>query len=165
MNQDHVDLIQSQWTKEMPHLDTTPMGVIGRLSRISRHIDQYLQLNYSNFGLNGGEFDVLASLRRSGEPYQLTPTQLFNSLMLSSAAMTNRLDRLENADLIKRQPNPNDRRGVLVTLTTKGLALMDEAYPAHISHEKKMLAALSEREQAELMLLLRKLLISFEAPD
>ena len=120
MKQDHVDFIQAQWAQEKPDLDTSPMGVVGRISRISRHLDQLLQKNYAQFGLNGGEFDVLAALRRSGHPYQLTPTQLFNSLMLSSGAMTNRLDRLEDEGLIKRAPNPKDRRGILVTLTGQG---------------------------------------------
>ncbi len=163
MQQDHVDLIQAQWARENPDLDTSPMGVIGRISRISRHLDQLLQKNYSLFDLNGGEFDVLATLRRAGHPYQLTPTQLFNSLMLSSGAMTNRLDRLENAGLIKRMPNPNDRRGILVTLTKQGFELMDKAYPAHIANEQKILTPLNTTEQAVLTDLLRKLLLSFEA--
>lgn len=162
MRHDHVDFIQSQWAKEKPQLDTTPMGIVGRISRISRHLDQHLQKNYTKFGLNGGEFDVLASLRRSGSPYQLTPTQLFNALMLSSGAMTNRLDRLEEVGLIKRAPNPNDRRGILVTLTKEGLTLMDEAYPAHIANEQQMLAALTEDEKEAITALLRKLLLSFE---
>ncbi len=165
MKQDHVDFIQSQWAAEKPDLDTTPMGVVGRISRISRHFDQLLQKNYAKFGLNSGEFDVLASLRRAGYPYQLTPTQLFNSLMLSSGAMTNRLDRLENVGLIKRGPNPEDRRGILVTLTEEGVTLMDNAYPAHIANEQEMLASLSDAERDMLTDLLRKLLLSFEDDD
>lgn len=162
MKQDHVDFIQAQWAQEKPDLDTSPMGVIGRISRISRHLDQLLQKNYSKFGLNGGEFDVLATLRRSGKPYQLTPTQLFNSLMLSSGAMTNRLDRLEDVGLIKRMPNPEDRRGILVTLTEQGVELIDKAYAAHIANEQQMLASLTKTEQEALIDLLRKMLLSFE---
>lgn len=162
MEQDHVDFIQAQWAQQKPELDTSPMGVIGRISRISRHLDNLLQRNYSRFDLNGGEFDVLATLRRSGPPYQLIPTQLFNSLMLSSGAMTNRLDRLEEAGLIKRSPNPDDRRGILVTLTGEGLALMDKAYPAHIANEEQILAVLTTAERETLTQLLRKLLLSFE---
>ena len=162
MKNDHVDFIQAQWDQEKPDLDTSPMGVIGRISRISRHLDQLLQKNYSKFNLNGGEFDVLASLRRSGHPYQLTPTELFNSLMLSSGAMTNRLDRLEDAGLIKRLPNPNDRRGILVRLTEQGIALMDEAYPAHITNEDQILTSLTKTEREVLTDLLRKMLLSFE---
>ena len=162
MNQDHVDFIQAQWAREKPELDTSPMGVVGRISRISRHLDRLLQKNYARFGLNGGEFDVLATLRRAGRPYQLTPTQLFNALMLSSGAMTNRLDRLEGEGLIKRTPNPNDRRGILVTLTEQGVALMDRAYAAHIANEQQMLRSLSTTEREILTDLLRKLLLSFE---
>ena len=157
-----MDYIQAQWAQEKPDLDTTPMGVIGRISRISRHLDQLLQREYSKFNLNGGEFDVLATLRRAGRPYQLTPTQMFNSLMLSSGAMTNRLDRLEEVGLIKRMPNPNDRRGILVTLTQQGLALIDEAYPAHIANEDNILAPLTQADRDALTDLLRKILLSFE---
>jgi len=165
MKQDHVDFIQTQWAQEIPDLDTSPMGVIGRISRISRYLDQLLQKNYARFNLNGGEFDVLASLRRSGHPYQLTPTQLFNSLMLSSGAMTNRLDRLEKVGLIKRLPNPDDRRGILVTLTEQGVALMDQVYPAHITNEQQILASLTTTEQGILTDLLRKMLLSFEGKN
>lgn len=163
---DHVDFIQSQWAREKPDLDTWPMGIVGRISRISRHFDQLLHKNYTKFGLNSGEFDVLAALRRSGQPYQLTPTQLFNALMLSSGAMTNRLDRLENAGLIQRAAHPSDRRGIVVTLTPAGIELMDRLYPAHIAHEQDMLTTLSPNEQETLITLLRKLLLSLEeTPD
>lgn len=162
MKKDQVDLIKDQWAKEKPEVDTSPMQVIGRISRISRHIDRLLQLNYSNFGINGGEFDVLATLRRAGEPYQLIPTDMFKSMMLSSGAMTNRLDRLEKMGLIERTPNPSDRRGVLVGLTKKGLDLIDKAYPKHIAHEDNMLEALSKTEREQLINLLRKLLLSYE---
>lgn len=162
MKHDQVDLIQAQWAQEKPELDTSPMGVVGRISRISRHLDRLLQKNFSQFNLNGGEFDVLATLRRSGQPYQLTPTELFNSLMLSSGAMTNRLDRLEDAGLIRRNPNPNDRRGILVTLTEQGIELMNRAYPAHIMNEEQILSSLTMADREALTDLLRKLLLSFE---
>lgn len=161
MTQDQVDVILEQWSRERPDLDPSPMGVIGRISRASRYIDQFLQQNFAQFSLNGGEFDVLATLRRSGAPYQLTPTALFSSLMLSSGAMTNRLDRLENAGYIERQPHPNDRRGTLVTLTTQGLELIDSVVAAHIATEQKILASLTPEEQQVLAGLLRKLLLSF----
>jgi DNA-binding MarR family transcriptional regulator len=137
------------------------MGVVGRISRASRYIGQFLQKNYARFGLNGGEFDVLATLRRNGAPYQLTPTALFSSMMLSSGAMTNRLDRLEKAGYIERKPDPNDRRGTLVTLTNQGLELIDLAVAAHIAHEQQLLASLTSDEQKLLADLLRKLLLSF----
>jgi DNA-binding MarR family transcriptional regulator len=160
MTQDQVDLILKQWSQERPDLDPAPMGVIGRISRASRYIDQYLQQNFARFGLNGGEFDVLATLRRNGAPYQLTPTTLFRSVMLSSGAMTNRLDHLEKAGYIERKPDPNDRRGTLVTLTDQGLELIDQAVAAHITHEQQLLASLTVDEQQLLAELLRKLLLS-----
>lgn len=162
MKKDHVDQIKAQWAKEKPEIDVSPMEIIGRISRISRHIDRFLQENYSKFGLNGGEFDVLATLRRSGKPYQLIPTEMFQTMMLSSGAMTNRLDRLEKAGLIERTPNPEDRRGILVGLTKKGLELIDRAYPLHIAHEDKMLEPLSPKERDSLKVILSKLLGSFE---
>ncbi len=161
MTPDQVDVILQQWSRERPDLDPAPMGVIGRISRASRYIDQYLHKNFANFGLNNGDFDVLATLRRNGAPYQLTPTALFSSLMLSSGAMTNRLDRLEKAGFIERRPDPSDRRGVLVTLTGRGLAVIDEAVAAHVAHERQMLAALTPDEQQALADLLRRLLVSF----
>lgn len=162
MKNDQVDFIIAQWAKEKPDIDTSPMAVVGRLSRVSRHIDRLLQQNYSKFGINGGEFDVLATLRRAGPPFRLIPTEMFNAMMLSSGAMTNRLDRLEKAGYIERMPNPDDRRGVLVGLTEDGLKLIDEIYPIHLAHEEKMIKALSSSECETLINLLRKLLLSFE---
>jgi DNA-binding MarR family transcriptional regulator len=162
MQYDHVDIIASQWKKEMEELDVAPMAVIGRISRLAGHLDKFLQANYSKFSLHGGEFDVLASLRRSGKPYQLTPTELYSSLMITSGTITNRLDRLERVGLISRFPNPQDRRGTLVRLTGKGKTLMDAAYPAHIAYEEELLQALDGTERETLVLLLRKLLLSYE---
>ena len=162
MQKDHVDQILDHWKRERPELDSSPVAVIGRISRIAGHLEKRLQDNYSRFRLNGGEFDVLASLRRSGAPYQLTPTELYNSLMITSGTMTARMDRLEKAGLISRQPNPADRRGTLVTLTGRGLELVNRAYPAHLAHEESLLSALSPRERDTLARLLRKLLLSCE---
>ncbi len=161
MTQDQVDFILKQWSHERPDLDPSPMGVIGRISRASRYIDQFLQKKFARFGLNSGDFDVLATLRRNGTPYQLTPTALFSSMMLSSGAMTNRLDRLENAGYIERKPHPSDRRGTLVTLTDQGLEVIELVIAAHISHEQQILSSLTSDEQKELADLLRKLLLSF----
>ncbi len=161
MSQDQVDFILKQWSRERPGLDPSPMAVIGRISRASRYIDQFLQKNFAQFGLNSGDFDVLATLRRTGAPYQLTPTTLFSSLMLSSGAMTNRLDRLENAGYIERKPHPNDRRGTLVTLTSKGLEMIDLVIVSHIEHERQILSSLTLDEQKLLGDLLRKILLFF----
>jgi DNA-binding MarR family transcriptional regulator len=162
MKEDHVDQIMEQWADTFPALDVSAMGIVSRISRISQHIDKKLQLIFSGYDLVAGEFDVLATLRRSGHPHQLTPTELFSALMLSSGAMTNRLDRLEAAGLIERQPNPEDRRGLLVKLTERGTELMDKAYPAHMANEEDILSRLSKDEREAMTDLLRKLLLSFE---
>lgn len=162
MEHDHVDAILAQWRRERPDLDPAPMGVIGRIRRIERLLGRALDATFAQFGLNSGEFDVLATLRRSGAPYQLTPTALFTSLMLSSGAMTNRLDRLEQAGLIARAPDPSDRRGTLVGLTPRGLELIDAAVAAHLANEARLLAALLPGERDQLAGLLRRLLCALE---
>ena len=160
-----MDRILEQWAEERPDLDASPMGVFGRLSRASRVLDGRLEGTFKKFGLKGGEFDVLATLRRSGEPYSLTPTELYRSTMLSSAAMTNRLDRLEGRGLVRRSPDPDDRRGVLITLTEEGLDLIEGAVGAHIEGEEGLLGSLSGEDRARLAALLRKLLLSMEGAE
>ena len=164
VEQDGVELILEQWAKERPDLDASPMGVIGRIFRLSHLFQQAVQEVFSGYGLHRGEFDVLATLRRSGKPYRLTPTELSNALMVSSGGMTNRLDRLEKAGLVARQPDPNDRRGSLVRLTQEGLDLVDEVVTEHVTNEQRLLSALKDTEQAELAEQLRKLLLSLESP-
>lgn len=148
-----------QWKRERPDLDVSPMGVLGRLNEASSLIarDRLAPL-FARFGLQAGEFDVLATLRRSGSPYALTPTALYEATMVTSGAMTNRLDRLEKAGLILRGPHPNDRRGIVVQLTEKGLALIDEALTAHVANEHEILAGLSDAERETLSRLLEKLI-------
>jgi DNA-binding MarR family transcriptional regulator len=148
-----------QWRKERPDLDVRPMAVIGRLSEAAQAIsrDRLVPL-FASFGLQRGEFDVLATLRRSGAPYALTPTALYEATMVTSGAMTARLDRLEKAGLIARAPHPEDRRGVLVRLTDKGRELIDEAVTAHVENERRILAGLTEKEQEVLIELLEKLI-------
>ncbi|WP_028973013.1 MarR family winged helix-turn-helix transcriptional regulator [Spirochaeta cellobiosiphila] len=162
MNKDLVDIIVEQWNREFPGLDTTPMAVTGRLSRVTEYLGRGILTNHNKHGLNNCEFDVLATLRRSGEPYQLTPTQLYSSLMLSSGTMTNRLDQLEKRGLIERKPNPEDRRGLLVNLTPKGKTLIDTAYPDHLDNEKKLIQVLDHNEIEDLNRILKKLLSSYE---
>lgn len=162
MNCDPVDTILAQWQRERPDLDVSPMGIIGRMGRLSKHLERAIQETVSDFGLNGGEFDVLATLRRSGQPYQLTPTDLFNSLMVSSGTMTHRIDRLEQADLVKRIPDPSDRRGTLIQLTSKGFNVIEKAVEAHVANIHRLLVILDEAERKVLAQLLHKLLISFE---
>ncbi|BCG78178.1 MarR family winged helix-turn-helix transcriptional regulator [Mesorhizobium sp. 113-3-3] len=148
-----------QWKRERPDLDVSPMGVLGRLNEASSLIarDRLAPL-FASFGLQAGEFDVLATLRRSGSPYVLTPTALYEATMVTSGAMTNRLDRLEKAELILRGPHPNDRRGIVVQLTEKGLALIDEAVTAHVANEHEILAGLTPTEREMLSQLLEKLI-------
>ncbi|QKC81649.1 MarR family transcriptional regulator [Mesorhizobium sp. NZP2077] len=148
-----------QWKRERPDLDVSPMGVLGRLNEASSLIarDRLAPL-FARYELQAGEFDVLATLRRSGSPYALTPTALYEATMVTSGAMTNRLDRLETSGLIQRGPHPNDRRGIVVRLTEKGFALIDEAVTAHVANEHEILAGLTRTEQETLSRLLEKLI-------
>jgi DNA-binding MarR family transcriptional regulator len=150
-----------QWRRERPDLDVSPMLVLGRLNEASSLVArERLAPVFARFGLQAGEFDVLATLRRSGQPHALTPTALYEATMVTSGAMTNRLDRLEQAGLIQRGPHPKDRRGIVVQLTEKGLALIDEALTAHVANEHQILASLTGVERETLAHLLGKLIDS-----
>src|SRR5664279_2429192 len=159
---DAVDEIVRQWARERPDLDTSAMAVIGRISRIDRKIDPLLINVFRKFGLERWSFDVLATLRRSGYPYELTPTQLFSSLMLTSGAITHRTDGLAKAGLVHREADPHDRRGVRVRLTALGLATITKAVTAHVENESRILQHLSQRELSLLASPLRWLLLSLE---
>jgi DNA-binding MarR family transcriptional regulator len=154
---DGVDLILEQWQRERPDLDHSPIGVIGRISRLARELEQRLEPVYREHGLEPGWHDVLATLRRTGPPYQLRPTDFAGSLMLTSSGTTKRLDRLEQAGLIARQPDPDDRRGIIITLTAAGSSLIDKLTKAHMENERRLLSSLSDAEQRRLADLLRKL--------
>ena len=160
---DGVDTILEQWQRERPELDSSPIGVIGRISRLARELEVRLERVYREHGLESGWHDVLATLRRNGPPYRLRPTEFVDQLMLTSSGTTKRLDRLEQAGLITREPDPADRRGTLITLTPKGLELIDSVTEAHLDNERRLLAALSEAEQRRLADLLRKLRVGL--PD
>jgi DNA-binding MarR family transcriptional regulator len=162
MERDAVDAILAQWRKEQPKLDASPMAVVGRISRAEKTIRPRLEAIFDSFGLSGEAFDVLATLRRAGPPYELSPTDLFKSLLLSSAAMTSRIDRLEEAGLVARSPHPEDRRGIRVALTPKGKELIERALEAHVRNEEAILAALNATERKQLAGLLKKLLLSLE---
>lgn len=157
-----VERILRQWSAERPDLDVSGMGVFGRLSRAERMLDRSLAQTFARYGLNRGEFDVLATLRRAGGPYGLTPTDLYRSMMRSSAAMTNRIDRLEERGLVAREPDPDDRRGVRICLTAEGLALIEDAVAAHVEGEERLLTALSKDERRRLAELLAKLMTSMQ---
>ena len=162
MATDGVDLIVEQWGRERPDLDTTAMAVFGRIYRLARLAGDEVERAYAAYGIGRPEFDVLATLRRSGAPHQLSPGALSASMMLSSGGTTARLDRLERAGLVRRSPDPGDRRGVLVRLTDAGLALIDEAVAAGLSRQQELLAHLPRDRQAELSALLRDLLAPLE---
>jgi DNA-binding MarR family transcriptional regulator len=140
------------------------MGVIGRLSRLAQHIEHALQAEFASLGISPGEFDVLATLRRAGSPYQLNPTHLYQALMLSSGAMTNRLDRLEKAGYVKRLPDPQDRRGTLIQLTDLGVQFIDRAVEVHLRNEQRLIEHLSPDQREQLTRLFSYWLQSFELP-
>jgi len=162
---DGVDEILRQWQRERPDLDTSPIGVIGRISRLAREIEDRLEPVYAASGLEPGWYDVLATLRRSGPPYQLRPTDFANALMLTTSGTTKRLDRLEAAGHITRQPDPGDRRGVLIALTDSGRELIDSATAQHMANEHRILSGLSAKDQKGLADLLRKLIVALPAAD
>lgn len=154
---DAVDRILEQWTLERPDLDASPMAVLGRVKRLARELDASLQRVFGRFGLDHGEFDVLATLLRAGQPYRLTPRALAESTMVTSGAVTKRVDRLQRVDLLAREPDPRDRRGILVGLTPEGLELINQAVEQHLANEERLLAALSRKDREQLARLLRKL--------
>jgi DNA-binding MarR family transcriptional regulator len=159
---DQVDGIVAQWRRERPDLDTKPMEVIGRLSRLSRILEREVEKGYARSGLQGGRFSVLAALRRTGTPYRLSPTDLYNSLLVTSGAMSRRLKRLMDAGLIVRERERRDRRYMLVSLTDEGRAAIDEALTQHLRNEQRLMSVLTPRERALLAQLLRKLLCALE---
>ncbi|OUC96703.1 MarR family winged helix-turn-helix transcriptional regulator [Streptomyces swartbergensis] len=162
---DPVDAIIDQWATVRPDLDTAAMEVFGRIYRLSRAMGERTEKAYARFGIGRGEFDVLATLRRAGEPYTLSPRQLSATLMLTTGGMTGRLDKLERAGLLRRSPDPHDRRGLKVTLTDKGLELIDEAVGAGLAVQTEALSGLGTEQAAQLAELLRELLRTTEGPQ
>ena len=139
------------------------MGVAGRIARAAALLQEGIDEELGRHGLTGPEFDVLATLRRTGEPYRLTPTQLYRSMMVNSGTVTRRLDGLERRGLVRRLPADSDRRSIQVEVTPAGKRLVDEAVSAHTANEDRLLATLSKQERRALERLLRKLLLSLEA--
>ncbi|TDD61577.1 MarR family transcriptional regulator [Kribbella antibiotica] len=149
-NQDHVARIQAEWRLERPDVDTSPQGVIGRLHRIGAHLTGELTLLYAQFGLTEGEFDVLAALRRAGVPYERAPGEIAVHTMVTTGAVTKRVDRLEAAGLVVRYRSDDDGRGRVVRLTPAGKRLIDRAFTAHMGNEKRLLGVLGPEEAAQL---------------
>jgi len=153
---DHVGRIMQQWRTERPDLDLSPQGVIGRLHRLSDALYAELDVVYREFGVGDGEFDVLATLRRSGAPFELTPGELAAATMVSSGAVTKRVDRLVAGGLVSRRVSDSDARGRIVRLTPRGRRLIDRAFEKHIANEHRLVSSLTERERAQLAGLLEK---------
>jgi DNA-binding MarR family transcriptional regulator len=164
--EDAVDRVLAQWQAARPDLDVFPMGVVGRLSRAARQLERGLQEEFARHGLQAWEFDILATLRRSGAPFELTAGALASSSMVTSGAITNRVDRLVARGLATREVDPENRRTVRIGLTPEGRRLVDEVLPRHVANEARLLEALSPAEQERLAGLLRKLLVEQPpAPD
>lgn len=161
-NADSIARIRAQWKRERPDLDTSPMETIGRILRLQFLAGARIRLLLRRHAIDWGAFDVLATLRRSGAPHRMTPTALYRDLVLTSGAMTHRLDGLEEAGLVKRRPDPGDRRGTLIELTDAGKEVVDRAMTAHMQGEARMLVHLSTAQRRALADLLQKLLTGME---
>ena len=155
---DAVDRITAQWRTARPDLDVSPIEVIGRVSRLSRLIDRRLADNFARHGLENWMYDVLATLRRSGPPYELMAGELVGQTMVTTGAITNRIDRLEQRGFVERD-SAQDRRKVIVRLTAQGLQIVDQVVVDHLAAEREIVAMLSERQRRELARMLRAALI------
>ncbi|MFJ4161381.1 MarR family winged helix-turn-helix transcriptional regulator [Microbacterium testaceum] len=156
MDADHVDEIVQHWAVERPDVDASPMQVIGRLSRIAAHLDAELLEVFRRFGLSEGEFDILATLRRGGEPFARTPGELARHTMVTTGAVTKRVDRLVASGLVSRSASDDDGRGRVISLTANGRRVIDEAVVAHLANEERLLSGLDADQRRTLEALLRE---------
>jgi len=161
---DEVDDLVAAWQAERPDLDVKPLQVLSRVSRLARHLDRARRTAFADHGLEPWEFDVLAALRRQGPPYELSPGALLRTTLVTSGTMTNRVDRLEQAGLVRRRRDPEDKRGMLVTLTAAGQTRVDAALADLLESEQALLAGLPEDSRQTLAGLLRILLAPLDAP-
>jgi DNA-binding MarR family transcriptional regulator len=159
---DEVDRLVEAWRRERPDLDVAPLEVLSRVSRLARHLDRARRTAFAERDLEPWEFDVLSALRRAGAPYQLTPSKLLTQTLVTSGTMTNRIDRLAAKDLVKRLPDPGDRRGVLVQLSDTGRERVDGAFERLLAQERDLLDGLSADERKALAGLLRTLVLPFD---
>lgn len=162
---DHVERLRGQWARELPDLDTSAMSVLGRAYRLSNLVRPSIEATFASFGLDRGEFDVISTLRRSGPPYKLTPTELYKSLMISSGGLTHRLARLEKAGLVAREKSEQDGRSFLVALTGEGQRRAEEAFRADMADEMRFLERLPLDKRAALAALLKELLSAIETAE
>jgi DNA-binding MarR family transcriptional regulator len=160
VQRDSIDLFIGQWNRERPDLDPSPLAVVSRVLMLAKWLEHSADRALATFGLSLWQFDVLAALRRSGEPFRLSPTQLMQMVTLSSGAMTNRIDRLEELGLVARERDPGDRRGVLIHLTAEGRKLADKAIAVRLEDARRNVACFSKGEEKTLATLLRKLLLA-----
>lgn len=165
VTEDHVARIQAEWQAELPEVDTGPQGVIGRLHRIANHLTGELTLLYGKYGLTEGEFDVLAALRRAGAPYERAPGEIALHTMVTTGAVTKRVDRLVLAGLVDRRRSDADGRGRVVRLTPAGRRLIDTAFTAHMANERRLLEPLSTAQRDQLEKLLTIWLEHLEPPN
>lgn len=151
---DALDDIKAQWAKQRPDLNTDPMALIGRLMRIAEHLSQEMGKTFAAHGLNGASFDVLATLLRSGPPHALTPNDLLSTMMITSGTLTNRIDRLVAAGLVRRDRTDGDGRSVTISLTPQGLWTIDAAVTDHVKTQTRLVSRLTSQDQAALNALL-----------
>src|SRR5919112_3233409 len=160
---DDVDDLSDAWARERPDLDLAPVAVFSRITRLARHLDQARRDAFAAHQIELWEFDVLAALRRAGEPYELSPGRLLRETLVTSGTMTNRVDRLTGRGLVERLPDPRDRRGVIVRLTAEGLRTVDDAFAGLLERERALLSGLADRERRQLADLLRRVVAPFDA--
>jgi DNA-binding MarR family transcriptional regulator len=160
--EDEVDRLVASWRRERPDLDVSPMEVLSRVTRLARHLDRARRQAFAAHDLESWEFDVLAALRRSGPPYRLSPGRLLRETLVTSGTMTNRVDRLAARGLVRREPDPGDRRGVQVQLTDEGRARVDAALSALLTNERALLTGLGGTDRKQLANLLRALVRPFD---
>ena len=158
---DEVDSLVEAWARERPDLDLDPVAVFSRISRLARHLDLARREAFTAHDIESWEFDVLAALRRAGDPYELSPGRLLRETLVTSGTMTNRVDRLVARGLVERYPDPDDRRGVIVRLTPEGKDAVDAAFTALLAAERALLADTSTDDRQRLAALLRGLLVPF----
>ena len=163
MEKDTVDRLLQQWHSERPDLDLSELGIAIRIDMLAKLMGRSTARNLSRIGIKTWEYDVLSALRRQGEPYELPATELAKAALLTSGAMTTRIDHLENKQLVRRRPDPDDRRGVRVCLTRKGLVLIDRAIEARLTAAGSAVECLSKKERTAAEAALRRLLCSLEA--
>ncbi|NVD08611.1 MarR family transcriptional regulator [Vibrio sp. JPW-9-11-11] len=159
---DAIDRVVNQWAEQKPQLDTVPMAIMGRMLRVAKYLEIEVAKLHKQHDLKLGEFDVLATLRRSGHPYRLTPSELMGSMLLTSGAMTNRLDKLESKGLIVRCHSTADRRSVTVELTSTGFALIDDLIEQHAALQIRLLDGLTDQQKTKLNQALKECLALYE---